>query len=106
MIITKIFPPEPAVGVHRTVGLCRHLIQRGWDVTVVTSRMADEGGADNDLLALVPNEVRVIRTPAPDLPVIAAKILKRGSAKKPAQPWSPSMRSQKPLLPKASNQKA
>jgi hypothetical protein len=84
LIVTSVFPPEAAVGVHRTVGLCKRLVENGWTVTVVTAVPAKGAQLDNHLLAGVPETVRVLRASAPDLPAIAARILKprrtRGAA--------------------------
>lgn len=76
MVITGFFPPAAGVGVRRPLGLCRHLAAGEWDVTVVTARPGPEERTDAGLLDAVPSGVRVIRTGAPDLPVLAARALK------------------------------
>lgn len=75
MVITKIFPPEAAVGVHRITGLCRHLVQQGWRVTVITCR-PDPASYDQDLMPLIPKGIAIVRTPAPELLAIASGIAK------------------------------
>jgi glycosyltransferase involved in cell wall biosynthesis len=76
MIVTKIFPPEAAVGVHRITGLCRYLVRRGWDVSVLTCRLDRRTKSDDDLLQLVPKGIRIVRTPAPELLAMASSITK------------------------------
>lgn len=77
LVITNIFPPLPAVGVHRTVALCRRLVARGWRVAVVTAR-ADKGASvDASLLERVPQQVRVLRTAAPNLLQFLSRLIKR-----------------------------
>jgi hypothetical protein len=77
MIVTDVFPPVAAVGVYRTAALCRHLVEQGHPVTVVTARPWTDELLDPEMLALVPREVRVVATSSPNLPVAAARILRR-----------------------------
>jgi len=77
MIVADIFPPVAAVGVYRTVALCRHLAEHGQAVTVITARPWAGEMIDPEMLSLVPKEVRVVATASPDLPLIAARVLKR-----------------------------
>jgi glycosyltransferase involved in cell wall biosynthesis len=84
MIIANLFPPEVAVGTHRTVGLCRHLVERDWQVTVIAARPSKASLLDEELLEAVPKAVRVVRTAAPDLPIIAARLIKGQNAAGPA----------------------
>ncbi len=79
LVLTDVFPPLSAVGVHRTVALCRHLAEQGWGVTVITARPGADARLDEGLLDGVPEEVQVVRTAAPDLPKLAARIFKRRS---------------------------
>ncbi len=79
LVITDVFPPLSVVGVHRTVALCRHLAEQGWGVTVITARPGANARLDDGLLDGVPEEVRIVRTEAPDLPKLAARIFKRRS---------------------------
>jgi hypothetical protein len=87
MIIVDMFPPANVVGVHRTVALCRRLVQTGWRVTVITTCLRKDEPLDEQMLADVPQEVRVIRTAAPDLPVLASRVLR---------PWKPAASSLMP----------
>ncbi len=77
VILADVFPPLPAVGVHRTVALCKHLAERGWGVTVITARPGAGATLDDGLLDGVPEEVRVIRTVSPDMLGIVTGILRR-----------------------------
>ena len=81
MIVTNHFPPVAAAGTHRVVGLCRYLAERGWHVTVITAAPSKESSLDEELLDSIPEAVRVVRTAAPDLPLIMAKIFKRRKAR-------------------------
>ncbi len=76
IVITDVFPPVSAVGVHRTVALCRRLVERGWGVTVVTARPGASAVLDEGLLEGVPKEVRVVRTTAPDILGLAVRIFR------------------------------
>jgi len=85
LVITHVFPPVNAVGAHRTVALCRCLVQQGWHVTVVTGRPTGEYPLDTGLLARMPVQICVVRTACPHLLNLAARWLGRGSdRKKPA----------------------
>jgi hypothetical protein len=64
-----------AVGIHRTVGVCRQLVKSGWLVTVVAAQPLAEEAQDLGTLADVPAEIRVVRTPAPNLLRAAARLL-------------------------------
>ena len=64
LVVTDSFPPLNAIGVHRTVGLCQHLVKEGWRVTVLTCPEDRGVGLDHELLHSVPSSVRVIRTRA------------------------------------------
>ena len=52
MIVTNFFPPDAAVGTHRTVGWCKHLAEMGWQVTVITATPSSESTLDNELRRL------------------------------------------------------
>lgn len=79
IIVTHVYPPVPAVGVYRTVALCRRLVEKGWHVTVITAKAAPDVFLDHALLEQSPAAVRVMRTTAPHLPTLAARLLKRRS---------------------------
>ncbi|MDY0170856.1 MAG: glycosyltransferase [Thermoguttaceae bacterium] len=85
LIITRSFPPDASVGVHRVLGLCRHLAESGrWRVTVITAAPPEGAAVDEGLLAAVPEKVRVVRTAAPDLPRLAARVVKGRKRAKPS----------------------
>ncbi len=87
LIVTRLFAPEAAVGVHRVTGLCRHLAEGGrWRVTVVTGAPRLGAPVDEGLLADVPDSVRVVQAAAPELPLLAARLLKRARGPKAEPP--------------------
>ncbi len=65
LMLTPHFPPDTTAGAHRVRLLAPHLPDFGWE-PVVVSVAADryEGAIDPGLLALVPADVRVVRSPA------------------------------------------
>jgi len=77
MIITSAFPPTLSPGAHRVLGLCRHLVGRGWNVTVIALRSAEASVIGESLLASVPREVRAVWVPAPDLQQLGGRVLRR-----------------------------
>ena len=77
MIVADIFPPVAAVGVYRTVAVSQQLADEGWKVVVITAAPRADAFIDDAILNKVPASVRVIRTASPNLPLIAAKVLKR-----------------------------
>lgn len=78
LIAANSFPPDSGAGVFRTLGLCRCLARHGWGVTVITARPGPEVVLDAELFEQVPTEVRVLRTPALNLPELASRLLRRG----------------------------
>jgi glycosyltransferase involved in cell wall biosynthesis len=80
LLISRAFPPASNIGVYRVVGLSRHLVDRGWRVTVITSAPAQSAPVDPELLKMVPETVRVVQTRAPDLPLLAARVFKGRTA--------------------------
>ncbi len=69
------------MAVHRVTGLCRHLVESGrWRVTVVTAAPPVGAAVDEGLWDTVPKEVRVVRAAAPDLPRLAARLVRRRKA--------------------------
>jgi glycosyltransferase involved in cell wall biosynthesis len=66
LIAAYHFPPEGSVGTFRTLRLVRQLVERDWDVTVLTGTGATYSSGcvlDSDLLSRVPGSVRVVRAP-------------------------------------------
>lgn len=76
LVVTKVFWPEMTVGVHRTAALCQYLVDMGWHVTVIAARPAPGATLDPDLLSANQDRLKVVRTWCPDLPLIAARVLK------------------------------
>ena len=66
LIVAYHFPPEASIGTHRTLRLVRELVEREWDVTVLTGTQGTYSAGcsiDLDLLPRVPEAVRVVRAP-------------------------------------------
>lgn len=84
-IAADCFSPDSGAGVHRTVGLCRRRARDEWGVTVITARPGPEVAVDQELSEQVPAEVRMLRTPAPSLPELASRLLRRGSKERTAE---------------------
>ena len=90
MLVSQAFPPGGDVGGHRTVALCQHLVRQGWRVTVVAARPPAGARLDQGLLASVPKSVDVLWAAAPDLPLLAARIVKgRATEPQPEPPDKP-----------------
>jgi len=79
LILADVFPPAVAVGVHRVVGLCRHLTEEGWEVTVITAQPKASSSIDRSPLKRMAKEMHVVRTAAPDLLGMVLRIVKRRS---------------------------
>ncbi|MBE3064612.1 MAG: glycosyltransferase [Spirochaetes bacterium] len=88
MVVTDTFPPINKVGVHRTVGLCRGLTEKGWHVTVITARPTAHSPVDPGLLADVPPTVRIVRTAAPDVLLLAASMTRRQARTTVPKDWA------------------
>lgn len=89
-IVADYFPPMSAVGIHRTLALCRHLVERRWQVTVISARPTGKEALDYGLLKQVPPEVRVLRAPSPDIVSLAGRMLRgKGRGEKPAREANP-----------------
>jgi hypothetical protein len=77
------FPPLTGGGVHRPLQFVRHLVRRGYRVTVLTGAPARGERRDDGLLAKVPPQARIVRAPLAD-PFRAWDALKRWSGRRPA----------------------
>ncbi len=66
VMIAYGFPPEGNAGVYRTLRFVRHLPAMGWKPTVITLDNNLYERYDPGLLALVPNEIEVIRVRSRD----------------------------------------
>jgi glycosyltransferase involved in cell wall biosynthesis len=65
LMISPHFPPDTSAGTHRVRLFAPYLPEFGWEPTVVSvDPSAYEGRLDPDLARLVPDTVRVVRTPA------------------------------------------
>lgn len=77
LLVTSVFPPEAAVGGHRSVGLCRYLARQRWKVTVLTMTPPADAGVDRGLLHVVPKEIKVVRVACPDIVGTASGVFQR-----------------------------
>jgi hypothetical protein len=86
LMLARHFPPIGGAGVHRTLGSVRHLPGHGYEPVVVTGAAERHGRwepRDEQLLELVPPDVRVYR--APPAPVRQPSPLERVRGAPP--PW-------------------
>jgi glycosyltransferase involved in cell wall biosynthesis len=61
IMVAHAFPPEGKAGVYRPLRFVRHLPAMGWRPTVVTLDTDSYERYDPELLALVPQEIEIIR---------------------------------------------
>ena len=66
LVVAWWFPPLSGGGVHRPLQFVRHLVRRGFRVSVLTGVPPRGERLDEGLLAQVPSEVRVVRVPLID----------------------------------------
>jgi len=65
LMVSAHFPPDTAAATHRVRLMAPHLPKYGWDPTVVSVDPRDyEGRLDPELVRLVPDDLRVIRSRA------------------------------------------
>lgn len=64
LMLVNFFPPAGGGGVYRPLSFVRHLSRAGWRVTVVTPEPGEFWVADPALVRVVPDDVRVVRTPS------------------------------------------
>src|SRR5262249_40268565 len=65
LMISPHFPPDSSAATHRVRLLAPHLPDCGWEPTVLTVDEQDyEGRLDQELAALIPQSLRVVRTRA------------------------------------------
>lgn len=62
-IFSNFYPPVVSGSSVQVEGLCRELVRNGWEVVVITARVA-EGGADHEII----DGIHVYRLPAVRLP--------------------------------------
>jgi len=77
LLVSYVFPPCGGVGVLRAASLARYFPAQGIQLDVITARNASAVGVDLTLLKDIPDEVRVHRTIALDLPFGIKKKIKR-----------------------------
>ena len=63
LVVAWWFPPLAGGGVHRPLHFVRHLVRRGFRVTVLTGVPPRGERQDGGLLASVPREARIVRAP-------------------------------------------
>lgn len=66
LIIAYVFPPIAYAGTHRTLRLCKHLCQIGYDIDVLTIDIQKDLHNDFQLLGSIDRDVTIIRTPIRD----------------------------------------
>ncbi|MDD3642141.1 MAG: glycosyltransferase [Candidatus Krumholzibacteria bacterium] len=64
LMMINFFPPAGGGGVYRPLSFVRHLARAGWEITVVAPRPGEFWIEDESLVELIPQEVRVVRTPS------------------------------------------
>jgi hypothetical protein len=67
LILSYYFPPAGGSAVQRVLKFVKYLPQFGWQPVVLTTREKDHVLSDRSLMGEVPDNVRIYRTPAPDL---------------------------------------
>jgi hypothetical protein len=77
LLVSYVFPPCGGVGVLRAASLARYFPAEGIQLDVITARNASAVGVDLTLLKDIPDEVRVHRTIALDLPFGIKKKIKQ-----------------------------
>jgi glycosyltransferase involved in cell wall biosynthesis len=91
LLLSYRFPPWGGGGVQRTLKFTRYLPEFGWQPIVHTSRNPHWPIRDESLLAEVPPEARVYRTPALEFERFAGRLaaLGRGRAARPSADGGP-----------------
>ena len=74
LLIAYYFPPAGGSAVRRIIAFVTYLSRLGWDVTVLTARKEDYSLTDPSLLAVIPDNVTVCRTRAPDPYTLFARV--------------------------------
>ncbi|MBW6513406.1 MAG: glycosyl transferase [Candidatus Syntrophosphaera sp.] len=80
LLITYYFPPCGGASVQRWLKWLPDLVQRGFEVTVLTTRSGDYPYLDDSLLAEIPPEVKVLRSHAPSSGKIWKLLMGRNSS--------------------------
>ena len=79
LLITYYFPPCGGAAVQRWLRLLPYLLKAGWEVHVLTTSGGDYPQLDESLLASLPPELNIHRTPAPKLGRLWKLLLGKGS---------------------------
>ncbi len=61
------FPPDGSAGVYRPLRFVRYLPDEGWHPTVIAAKKSQYGRYDPGLLAMVPEQVEVVRISGEDI---------------------------------------
>lgn len=80
LILSYYFPPAGGSAVQRVLKFVKYLPKYGWQPVVLTAREKDYVLRDDSLLAEVPETVKIVRTPAPDLYSRYNKMTKSGES--------------------------
>ena len=67
LVIAYYAPPSNSSGTFRTLGFIRHLVNMGWQVTLLTGKNSNVDLKENELKQNIPPSVRVIRAANWDL---------------------------------------
>ncbi len=76
-MISYVFPPIAYVGTYRSLRFCRYLPENGWLPEVLTIKRYDDIHNDDQLLDLVPPQVKIHRTHTIDFWRMWQKYLRR-----------------------------
>ena len=67
LFLSYYFPPAGGSAVQRCLKFTKYLPEYGWQPHVLTARVQDVFVRDDSLMHQIPEQVKVVRTPAPDL---------------------------------------
>lgn len=73
-VVTHSFPPNAEVGGLRPLGLCQHLAELGWQVTVLCAE-PQSARSDIGLVGKIPPSVKVVRTKWFDGPAALGRLI-------------------------------
>ena len=83
LILSYYFPPAGGSAVQRVLKFVKYLPQFGWQPVVLTTRKKDPVLSDGSLVEEVPEDIEIIRTPAPDLYSWYTRMVMRTSQRSP-----------------------
>jgi len=67
LLVAIDFPPARTSGIYRPVYLCKHLSERGYDITVLTVAQHESLQRDEDILEKVAGKVKIIYRNGPNI---------------------------------------